>query len=295
MKITNKLNLPAGFVNACTTERHNKDGEISATTLLNGDKEIILTDRHWDELEDDVANRVWAIFGTAVHQLMEHEGETDFCEEIISKKIGEKTLTGKFDNYDMATGVITDYKTCSVWKIKFDDFDDWRKQGLIYAYLLRENGFPVTACRFTALIKDHSRTEARRDLSYPQSPVYVYEFNVNDSDIESIIPFIEEKIKSVSENEQLSDDEIPPCTAAERWATPDKWAVMKTGRKSAVRVLDSEQEAAELCEKLGAGHSVEYRKGVSRKCEDYCICKDYCEFYYYNFYKNNKKDTENEI
>lgn len=27
MKITNKLNLPAGFVKACTTEQHNKNGE----------------------------------------------------------------------------------------------------------------------------------------------------------------------------------------------------------------------------------------------------------------------------
>lgn len=287
MKITNKLNLPAGFVKACTTERHNKDGEISATTLLKGVKEIILTARHWDELEDDVANRVWAVWGTAVHALMKHEGETDFCEEILSKKIGEKTLTGKFDNYDMASGVITDYKTCSAWKIKLEDFDDWRKQGLIYAYLLRENGFPVTACRFTALIKDHSKTEAGRDLSYPQSPVYVYEFNVNDSDIESIIPFIEKKIKTVSATEILSDDDIEPCSPVERWAMPDKWAVMKTGRKSAVRVLDSEQEAAELCANLGAGHYVEYRKGVSRKCKDYCICKDFCDFY-----KNNVKGDE---
>lgn len=289
MKITNKLNLPAGFVKACTTERHNKDGEISATTLLKGIKEIILTDRHWDELEDDVANRVWAIWGTAVHKILENEGKTDFCEERLYHQFTEKKLTGKFDNYDMASGVITDYKTCSDWKIKFEDFEDWRKQGLIYAYLLRENGFPVTACRFTALIKDHSRTEARRDLSYPQSPVYVYEFNINDSDIESIIPFIEEKIKSVSESEQLPDEEIPPCSAAERWAMPDKWAVMKTGRKSAVRVLDSERDAADLCAKLGAGHFVEHRKGVSRKCKDYCICKDFCDFYKYNVKGENEE------
>ena len=289
MKLTNKLNLPYGFVKACATKKHNKDGEISATTLLKGVKEIILTDRHWDDIECDASDFVWAIWGTAVHSLMDHEGETDFCEEIIAKKIGEKKLTGKFDNYDMSSGVITDYKTCSAWKVKFEDFADWRKQGLIYAYLLRENGFPVTACRFTSLIKDHSRTEARRDSSYPQSPVYVYEFNVTDSDIESIIPFIEEKIKFVSEWEKLPDDKIPPCSAAERWATPDKWAVMKTGRKSAVRVLDSEQDAADLCARLGVGHFVEYRKGVSRKCEDYCICKDFCDFY-----KNNVKGENKE-
>ena len=287
MKITNKLNLPAGFVKACTTEKHNKDGEISATTLLKGIKEIILTERHWDELEDDVANRVWAIWGTAVHSLMEHEGETDFSEISLKHEFGGKVVTGRLDNYDMESGIVADYKTCSFWKIKFEDFADWRKQGLIYSALMNLNQFKIKKCRFIAMIKDWSATEAGRDLSYPQSPVFIYEFNVNQDDIVEIVAEIYKKIADIKENEKLPDDDIPPCSESERWATPDKWAVMKTGRKSAVRVLDSEQEAAELCAKLGTGHYVEYRRGESKKCKNYCICKDFC-----NFYKNNVKGEE---
>ena len=41
MVITNKFNLPQSLVNAVSTERHNKDGCISATTLLQGVKQII--------------------------------------------------------------------------------------------------------------------------------------------------------------------------------------------------------------------------------------------------------------
>ena len=54
MKVTNKFNLPQSLVNAVSTERHNKEGCVSATTLLQGVKQIVLTNRHWDELEDDV-------------------------------------------------------------------------------------------------------------------------------------------------------------------------------------------------------------------------------------------------
>ena len=44
MTLTNKKGLPHGFVAACSTEQHNKAWELSATTLLKGVKEIILTD-----------------------------------------------------------------------------------------------------------------------------------------------------------------------------------------------------------------------------------------------------------
>jgi hypothetical protein len=78
--VTNKFNLPQSLVNAVTTERHNKEGCVSATTLLQGVKQIILTNRHWDELEDDVSDRVWAIFGTAVHKLLEESNPNAFTE-----------------------------------------------------------------------------------------------------------------------------------------------------------------------------------------------------------------------
>ena len=80
MQITNKLNLPYGLVKAVSPDPHNKPGEISATTLIQGMKQVILTQRHWEDLEDDVADRIWAVFGTAVHALLENEGEEDFCE-----------------------------------------------------------------------------------------------------------------------------------------------------------------------------------------------------------------------
>jgi hypothetical protein len=107
-------------------------------------------DRHWDVLVDDVSDRIWAIFGSAVHSLMESEGENDFAEQEMTYKIGDITVTGRIDSYDMKHGLIDDYKTASVNKVKFKNFNDWYLQGMIYAWLL------TNKCRFISLLKDHS-------------------------------------------------------------------------------------------------------------------------------------------
>ena len=77
----------------------------------------------------------------------------------------------------------------------------------------------------------------------------------------------------------LCDDDIAPCTPEERWADPEKYAVMKNGRKSAVRVFDTLIDAENCAGELGNSHYVETRPAVSRKCGKYCLCKDFCSFY----------------
>jgi hypothetical protein len=62
---------------------------------------------------------------------------------------------------------------------------------------------------------------------------------------------------------------------------------MKTGRKSAVRVLPSKAEADMKAAELGAGHYVVTRPGTSKKCAEYCSCCDFC-----NFYNNIVKNQE---
>ena len=223
MKITNKYNLPQGFVDACTTEQHNAENELSATTLLKGINEIILAKRYWDVLEVDVSDCVWALFGTAVHALLQKEGEDDVCEEKLRVKVGSYKITGRVDNYNLKTGVITDYKTASVWKVKIGNFEDWKKQGLIYAWLLKKNGFEVSKCRFVALLKDHSKMEASRDASYPQSPVFIYEINVTEKKLNYIEKFIEAKVDLITIcNLVVNNDENFECTEKERWYSGEK-------------------------------------------------------------------------
>ena len=279
MKITNKMNLPEAMVKAVTVRRHNKPGRLSATTLLNGTKQIILTDRHWDDLEDDVADRFWAIMGTAIHSVLEDEGKDEFAEEFMSYDLDGITVTGRIDNYNMQTGVISDYKSVSVWKIVYKDFEDWIKQGLIYAWLLNKNGFEVKTCRFVALIKDHSKRDAKRKSDYPQKPMYVYEFDVTAEKLAEIEAYLMERVALFKAHRDMPDDDIPQCNAKERWEKPTTYAVMKPGNKKATRVTDSMEEAEKIAADLGKGCFVETRLGESIRCMEYCSCCEFCNFY----------------
>ena len=279
MKITNNLNLPAAFVHAVSTERHNAPHCYSATTLNKGAKEIVLTDRHYDEITVDASEQIWAVWGTAVHALLESEKDDNFHEERFKVAVGNSYVTGQVDSYDMERGIINDWKTASVWKIQFADFADWRAQGLTYAWLLTKSGLEVKKCRFVALLKDHSKTKAKHDASYPQSPVFVYEFDVTAEDLAATEARIISKVTEIENAYKLGDDDIERCTLEERWADGEKYAVMKNGRKTAVKLFDNQQDAEAYAGELGNSHYVEHRPAVSRKCEDYCSCCDFCNFY----------------
>ena len=84
----------------------------------------------------------------------------------------------------------------------------------------------------------------------------------------------------VSQNADRKDDDIPECSPSERWTTPAKWAVMKEGRKTAVKLCDTEEEALNFISELEKEkHFVEERKGQDKKCSDYCPCAAFCSYY----------------
>ena len=278
MIVRNELGLPQAFINALNLERHNEKGCYSATTLLKGAMETILTDRHFDEIEIDVADCVWQIWGTAVHLIFEKAGIKGFTEEKFEFPVSNSKVTGKVDLYDLENEIVYDWKTASVWKVQFNDFSDWDKQGLIYAWLMKKDGLNVKEIKFVALLKDHSKSKARKDFEYPQKPTVVHTVKVTEEALAEIETFITGKVKQFEEAEKLADEKICPCSKEERWATEDKWAIMKAGRKTALKVCNSEEEAKSLIDQMG-GTSIEYRAGESKKCVDYCNCKVFCPFY----------------
>ena len=98
--------------------------------------------------------------------------------------------------------------------------------------------------------------------------------------------FIAEKITSLIAYEDTHDDDLPLCSAEDRWQKDNAWAVMKEGRKSAVRVFDNEKDAKEL-NKTDAKFYIEFRKGESVRCEKYCLVKEWC-----NQYQNEIKQKD---
>ena len=280
MIITNKLRLPQQLVNMAKRDYKFEPNEYRVTQLLKGIRETILERRHYHEIEQDVSDMIWLLFGTAVHSIIEHHKEADheFKEERIKIRIGNYILSGKFDLYNAETKTITDYKTCSIWKVVNGDYEDWRRQLLIYAYMLQSIGFPVEKAEIIALMKDHSKAQAKRKADYPKQPARKITFTFSGQDFKEIENWLHLRFEQISKAEKLPDDKLPLCTPEERFNSGDKFAVMKKGRKTALRVLDS-MEDAENWMAANGGDYIETRRGEDRKCQDYCSACEFCNYY----------------
>lgn len=285
MKINNKLNLPQPFVDAVTKEYEYKEKQYSVTTILKDVREILLTRRHQNEIEQDVADMIWLILGTATHNILENsqEADTEFKEEHFVEEVqnGYK-LSGQADLYNAEEKMVTDYKTCSVWKVIYDDWEDYKKQLLMYAWAFKKMGFEVEKGQIVAIIKDHSKTKAKVDSSYPPYPVYKKVFNFSEQEFKEIEEFIKDKFTQIEKYENTEDDKLPICTEESRWNDGDKYAVKKKGNKRALRVYDTLEEA-EAHLKQDDSLELEIRKGEDKKCLEYCSCCEFCSYWKENY------------
>ena len=73
MKLTNKLNLPQPLVDAVKNDSYTKGekADVSVTQLIGPMQQIFLKRKHWDELEEDVSDLIWALLGQTMHTILE--------------------------------------------------------------------------------------------------------------------------------------------------------------------------------------------------------------------------------
>lgn len=282
MRITNKENLPLPFLRMAEETYEYKPKRYSVTTLLKPTREILLNRRYHTDIEQDCSDMIWLLFGKAVHSVLEQysEGESEFAEEKLAVTLENGyTVSGIIDLYDIDKKEVVDYKTASVWKAIYRDYDDWKRQGLMYAWLLRKNGLPCEKIVFYAILKDWNKTKAKVETDYPKLPIVKVEFSVEDLD--EIDNYIRAKIDEIIFYEDKPDSELPLCAPEDRWHDKDTFAVMKNGRKSALRVFNSMEEA-ETWKAENSGDFIETRLGADKKCIDYCLCCTKCDYWKQN-------------
>lgn len=288
MKITNKKNLPKAFYNMINDNVYQPtEKSYSVTTILNPTQLNILHRRHFDKLEEDISGMTNLIFGSALHNEIKRHDKTEYSEFYLNHEIKNGyRLSGQIDLYDSKNFELIDYKTCSVWKIINQDFDDWYKQGAMYSWLLLKNGKIVEKVRFIAFIKDWSSAKAKYDKNYPKEPIYVYEFRINNFVLDTIEEFINKKFDEIIENEKIDDENLVQCSEKETWFTGNKFAVMQNGKSKALKLFDTNNEAAKyINEKKQSGLYIETRVGQHRRCDEYCPVKNFC-----SQYKNSKEN-----
>lgn len=280
MKITNKHNVPAPLMTLASREYYTKGAsQYSVTELLSPPKIKRLREQFNEQIEQDVSDMLWQLLGSALHVVMER-GETPgyVTEERLFFELDGVTISGQIDlQAETPAGVeIMDYKFTSAWAV-MQDKAEWEEQLNVYAWLLHKvKGKTVTALRICAFIRDFSRHDKREE--YPKSPVHMMEFPLWDFGVTE--SFVKERLHlhQLSKMQFELGEDLPPCTPDERWMSETVYAVKREGRKTAIKLFTSIEEAQERAAKE-KGY-VETRLGEPRRCTgNFCGVAAHCDQY----------------
>jgi hypothetical protein len=276
MKITNVNRLPEPLVRAVSRHAHTpKPNHISVTALALPPQLRALSIKHDAELQEDAADRIWALLGTLLHAALEShaQGLKNFLteEELKTEVLGWEVV-GHYDASEMLYDgeLLTDYKLTSVWNVKDGIKSEWEQQLNSYAELIRRAGRTVKGLQIVAIGRDWSKSKAKYDPTYPQQQVKVFEVPLWPQ--EQASRFIWERVVL---HQWAAKGKWDECTPEERWVKDTKWAVMKKGVKKAIR-LYSEEAPAMMHADTDPMYFVQYRQGESVRCESYCSCSIIC-------------------
>lgn len=256
-----RFNMPTALLLGLARQKR-KYAAITATELVGPPQIRALKSRH--DYACDPADQIWAALGSGVHKMLELKAEANaLTEERLTKEfevqIGDQVrrvmLGGTSDHY--AGRVLTNYKTCSVWKsIKWHEdgpSPEWVATEQVYAYLWREHGFEVTTLQICMIFKDWSESDRDRTLGSYHCTVCTKKKGYTSRHERSSRPGIEhaqfedkskagwypkaqwetvelplwehseteryimDRLKIHLETESLSDESLPQCTAQEHW------------------------------------------------------------------------------
>jgi len=278
MNLTNRHGLPDAIFRAVQgfdrdyENTHRRRSDISATTLLNPPQAVQLNRQHFNEIEEDASDRLWALLGQAVHAILAKAETSALTENRLYMDIGGWTVSGQYDRLTLLpTGILQDYKVCSVWEVIYGLKAEREQQLNVLAELCAENGHEVTELEIVAILRDWQKAKAENDPGYPQAGFARLKVPLWPRPTRRA--FIEARVRL---HQQARAGVIAPCSDEDRWYSGEQFAVMKKGRKSAVRLHETKEAADKMATELGAGHYVEHRRGVNKRCESYCRVAPFC-------------------
>ena len=270
MKITNKFNLPEVIVRAVSNDPYDAgESDISVTRLISPVKQVHLQRLHGGELTEDASDRIWALLGSSVHAMLERAaGEDDIVEERYFKEVQGWNVSGQIDL--ISQGTLYDFKVSSAWSALGDPKPEWVQQLNLLNYL---SGGDIDKLAIILICRDWSKFRAMKGGDYPSSQVI--EIPIEKWSREKTEKYLLERL--TAHQRAFNGDSLPLCSKQERWAKDDVWAIMKKGRKSAVKLHSNEEDAEKHLESLDKNHSIELRVGEDVRCGNYCSVNQHCE------------------
>ena len=264
---TNVHGLPQSIVAAVTADPYVGGGDISVTKLIDAPQVRTLMAKHRDAITTDVSERIWSLLGQAVHTILERAAlrqEGMVAEDRLYADVAGWQLSGQFDVMHLDTGVLSDYKVTTVYKLQ--NTDAWTQQLNVLRWLAHKNGITVNTLEIIAILRDWKKGEAeRKPETYPQTPITRVEIPVWS--LEDTEEYILDRVQLHQFSQKGGRVD---CTDDERWYTGTQFALMKGGGKRAVKLFD--ERPTEIPE----GHHVEERPGEYRRCASYCEVRAFC-------------------
>ena len=290
MKFTNKFNLPQTFVNVIHRPTYSKGkAHISATEIINSPRIVQLKKKHWDDIEQDASEMVWSLFGSAVHNILEHgKDKHHIVEERLNIEFEGWKISGAIDLQELepnGTMTISDYKVTGAWAV-MNEKDDWHRQLNIYGWLVEKvKNVPVGKLQIIAIIRDWSARDAASKEGYPPSPVATIDIPLWT--FEEREAFITKRIydHGTALFEMETDGEMPDCTPEEMWEKKTSYALKKDGNvraKSVHETLEDAEKAlakSEETAKKNEKFAIEVRQGERTRCRSYCQVSPFCTQY----------------
>ena len=280
MKITNKQGLPAPLVALLAREYYSKGAsQYSVTELMSPPKIRRMREQYDEEIQTDVTKLIASQLGTFMHGKLEGKVVEGYLnEERIFHSIDGITISGAIDLQQQTPDgiVIIDYKFVKAWSV-MQTKDDWVTQLNIYKWLVETvKKQKVCGLKICAIIKDYSAHSNQE--GYPEAEAVMIDIPLWDSvKTETYVRTRLEMHRTAKQAQEFGED-LQPCTDEERWMSETIYAVKREGRKTAIRVFKSLEEATELAEKE-KGY-VETRQGEPKRCTgDFCGVSKWCKQY----------------
>lgn len=279
--MTNKQGLPEAWVKAAHNDGYDRGRSDLTVTEMIGPPLIRLLRREVDPNTEDVMDRTWSILGQACHTILERAaGGGELVEKRLYLDYDGWTIGGQLDNLDLRNGVLSDYKVTSAWSVIGDVKEEWICQLNMLDYLLTANNHGVSKLQIVAIIRDWSRNRAK-GKGYPQHPVVIVD--VPRWDLAQQAEYFKDRVlehQSASILWEGNREHPKECSFRERWEVDPSFALMKAGRKSAVKLFDSEAAAGEALALLDDKHFIAKRPGERRRCSgNYCGVSSICPYY----------------
>ena len=285
MKITNKQGLPAPFVALLARDFYTKGAsQYSVTELMSPPKIRRMREQYDEEIEVDATELIASQLGTFMHSKLEGKAVEGYLnEERIFHSIDGITISGQIDIQEQTADgiVIVDYKFVKAWSIQqhlAGKKDEWNIQLNIYKWLVETvKKQKVCGLKICAVAKDWSARGVTQE-HYPQAPAVMIDIPMWDS--VTTETYVRQRLDMHRFAKQAHEfgEELQPCTDEERWINETIYAVKREGRKTAIRVFKSIEEATELAEKE-KGY-VEERKGEPVRCAgNFCGVSKWCKQY----------------